>query len=55
MEIEGTSEGAWHRADPEKFWRQISPPDHVVQIYEHDKQLLDCLVAFAVCGFNDGD
>jgi len=55
MEKEGASEEVWHRADSEKFWRQISPPDHVVQIYENEKQLLDCLVAFVVCGFNDDE
>ena len=55
MHKEGTSEEVWHREDSEKFWRQISPPDHVVQIYENEKQLLDSLVAFAVCGFNDDE
>jgi hypothetical protein len=55
MEKEGTSEGVWQRADSVKFWREISPPDHVVQFYENEDELLDCLLAFTVCGFNDNE
>ena len=54
IEREATGQGTWLTANSETFWRNISQPDHVVQIYESEQEFMDSLVAFAVCGFKDG-
>jgi hypothetical protein len=39
----------------EVFWGEISPCDHVVQIYEEDRVLLDALAGFIGGGLGTGD
>ncbi len=45
----------WEQSDTDIFWGEISPCDHVVQIYENDNIFLDALSGFAVGGINSGD
>jgi hypothetical protein len=37
------------------FWAEVSPCDHVVQIYENDETFLDPLEGFVAGGFRAGD
>src|ERR1700687_190643 len=37
------------------FWGEISPCDHIVQIYEEDRVLLDALAGFIGGGLQTGD
>ena len=39
----------------EVFWGEISPCDHIVQIYEEDRMLLDALAGFIGRGLGTGD
>ncbi len=39
----------------EIFWRDIAPGEHVLQVYEHKKSLIDTLAAFVGTGINAGD
>jgi hypothetical protein len=41
----------WHIAETNIFWGEISPCDHVVQIYENDKTFLDLLENYVAGGF----
>ena len=45
----------WNRAEPESFWGEIAPCEHVVQIYEHDAVFLDTLASFVCGGIMAGD
>jgi len=42
-------------SDPRSFWGEISPCDHVVQIYETDLVFLDALEGFVSGGLRSGD
>jgi len=44
-------QGNWQHVDTDKFWSEISHPDHLVQIYDSDNEFLDNLVVFATAGF----
>lgn len=39
----------WNPIESDKFWQEIAPNGHVVQIYENDNDLLDLLESY-VCG-----
>jgi hypothetical protein len=39
----------------EVFWGEIAPCDHLVQIYEHDDEIISGLEKFAESGFKSGD
>jgi len=45
----------WQLANSKIFWGEISPCDHVVQIYENDAIFLDVLTGFVGGGINSGD
>ncbi len=40
----------WQQIDSHKFWAEIAPCDHVVQIYEKDDNLLSLLENFVYGG-----
>ncbi|WP_299359219.1 MEDS domain-containing protein [Mucilaginibacter sp.] len=42
----------WMTADPQVFWGEIAPTDHVVQIYENDDAFLNLLLGFVSSGLN---
>lgn len=42
-------------ATREIFWGEISPCEHLVQIYEHDETFLDALEGFVAGGLRGGD
>lgn len=44
----------WQKVDSHKFWREVSHPDHIVQIYENDGEFLDNLLEFTSAGFSTG-
>jgi hypothetical protein len=37
------------------FWRDMTYPDHVVEIYDSDQDFLDSLLAFAEAGFSSNE
>lgn len=44
-----------HHADPEIFWGEMSPCNHLVQIYEKDEIFLDMLAGFVAGGINNDE
>ena len=42
-------------ADPHVFWATMSPCEHVVQIYGHDRAFLDVLEGFAASALRSGE
>ncbi len=40
----------WQKKKPEIFWAEISPSNHLIQIYEEDKTFLDSLEHFVSAG-----
>ncbi|HET6567748.1 MAG TPA: MEDS domain-containing protein [Rhodothermales bacterium] len=56
MEIKTTdTTGSRQVNGPEIFWGEITPCEHLVQIYEDDGVFLDALEGFAAAGIKDGD
>jgi hypothetical protein len=53
--IETKRTGNWERSSLQVFWGELSPCDHVVQIYENDKVFLDSLEGFVGSGILAGD
>lgn len=47
--------GDWKFAKAEKFWAEIAPLDHIVQIYDNDEVLLKTLEGFVTNGIKAGD
>lgn len=45
----------WKFAKADKFWAEIAPLDHIVQIYENDDVLLKTLEGFVSNGIKAGD
>ena len=45
----------WESAGPEIFWGEVTPCEHLVQIYEDDDVFLDTLAGFAGGGLRSGD
>lgn len=45
----------WEKTGVEVFWGEIAPCDHVLQIYEDDKQFIDTLEGFVTGGFKAGE
>jgi MEDS: MEthanogen/methylotroph, DcmR Sensory domain len=45
----------WERSNLQVFWSELAPCDHVVQIYDNDKTLLDSLEGFIGSGIIAGD
>jgi hypothetical protein len=45
----------WKRSNAEIFWGELTPVDHVVQIYENDEDFLDVLSGFIGGGINSGE
>jgi len=45
----------WKFAKTDKFWAEIAPLDHIVQIYENDDVLLKTLEGFVASGIKTGD
>lgn len=44
-----------HSARSEVFWREIPPPEHLVQIYDNDRIFLDTLASFVAAGVSAGE
>jgi len=47
--------GKWILSKTDKFWNEIAPNEHVVQIYEDDELFLQMLAGFTGSGINAGD
>jgi hypothetical protein len=45
----------WQQANPEVFWGEIAPCEHVIQVYENDDIFLDTLAEFAAGGIKAGE
>lgn len=45
----------WRQHGAKSFWGEISPCEHLVQIYEDDGAFLDCLEGFIHGGLKAGD
>jgi hypothetical protein len=45
----------WENRNLQEFWGEIAPTDHILQIYEDEKILLDTLEGFAGSGILAGD
>lgn len=45
----------WEPTGPEIFWGEVTPCEHLVQIYEDDDVFLDTLAGFAGGGIRSGD
>ena len=45
----------WENSNIQFFWGEIAPCDHLIQIYENEKILLDTLEGFAGAGILAGD
>jgi hypothetical protein len=45
----------WNKKDTQSFWSETASSHHLVQIYEHDDILLDCLEGFVSSGLNTGE
>jgi hypothetical protein len=45
----------WEPSGPEIFWGEVTPGEHLVQIYEDDDVFLDTLAGFAGGGIRAGD
>lgn len=45
----------WVQSDPQVFWGEIAPCNHLVQIYETDEIFMDSLEEFVCSGLNTGD
>jgi MEDS: MEthanogen/methylotroph, DcmR Sensory domain len=43
------------KKEPDIFWGEIAPCDHLVQIYEDDATFLDTLVSFVMAGLRTGE
>lgn len=43
---------SWVNADSELFWRDVVHPNHIVEIYDDDKDFVGSLVTFATTGFS---
>jgi len=45
----------WHQSKADFFWAEQAHADHVVQVYDNDKILIDALTEFVIGGFKAGD
>jgi hypothetical protein len=45
----------WKNSNIQVFWGEIAPHDHLVQIYNSEKQFMDTLEGFAGCGLLSND
>lgn len=45
----------WQQATTEKFWGEIAPCEHVLQIYENEEIFLEALAGYVGAGINAGD
>lgn len=45
----------WNPIESDKFWEEISPDGHVVQIYENENDLLDLLESYVSGGIEAND
>ena len=45
----------WEKSNIQKFWSEIAPFDHILQIYETEKIFLDSLEGYVGTGFLAGD
>jgi len=46
---------AWKKAEAQTFWKEIAPSQHVLQLYQSEKILLDTLAGFVGSGINSGE
>ena len=45
----------WQHANPDVFWGEIAPCEHVIQVYENDTVFLDTLAGFVGGGIHAGE
>ena len=45
----------WQPGEPDVFWGELSPCEHLVQIYERDEVFLDALEGFVAGGVRSGE
>jgi len=50
MRMKNTDSTSWQQKRPEVFWAEISPCEHLIQIYEDDDAFLNSLEAFVHAG-----
>jgi len=55
IEGENSFDSDWKQAQPEIFWGEIAPSDHVVQIYDSEEVILNSLSKFVISGLKAGD
>lgn len=48
-------DGEWISCNPQVFWGEIAPYEHIVQIYESKAVFLDLLEGYVLDGFRSGD
>lgn len=53
MDTMGTK--GWGRTGADVFWGEIAPCDHILQIYETDKEFITTLEGFVTAGFLSGE
>lgn len=45
----------WEKTGMEVFWGEIAPCDHILQIYDDDKEFIDILASYVTNGFDSGE
>jgi hypothetical protein len=53
--MENETNSGWKQSEADIFWGEISPSDHILQIYENDEVFLDALTGFVGTGIHSGD
>lgn len=51
----GKNDKDWVQSNPQIFWGEIAPCNHLVQIYESDEVFMDSLEEFVCSGLNMGE
>jgi hypothetical protein len=53
--MDSSGNALWQIADPNVFWGEIAPAEHVLQIYENDASFLNTLQGFVSSGIAAGE
>lgn len=55
MSVSTESSNEWQSCNPDVFWGEVAPCDHIVQIYDDKGVFLNTLEGFVADGFKAGD
>jgi hypothetical protein len=55
MKSQEISAAEWQKSKTQVFWAEVAPSNHIVQIYENDKVIMDSLEGFATSGFEGNE